>query len=144
MMSREMLVKRLRTDAMGTFTAVGWTPIEVYELWDEVAGPKNQRHFKVYAVTVGRATRITISPNEDRPRVGVSFALALAVVAVFLSLTLLDSPMVGERTPAGEQCWEWDRDNHTLVVPMSHGFEAAHDAYRKTGKAPDRLTECTK
>jgi hypothetical protein len=143
MMSREMLVKRLRTDAMGTFTAVGWTPIEVYELWDEVAGPKDRRRFKVYAVAVGRATRITISPNGGRPRVGVAFALGLAVAAVFLGLAMLDSPSVDERVEVADQCWEWDRGNHTLVVPVAHGFEAVHDAYRKTGKAPDRLTECT-
>tara|TARA_R100000541_G_scaffold59334_1_gene72858 strand:- start:368 stop:625 length:258 start_codon:yes stop_codon:yes gene_type:complete len=51
----------------------------------------------------------------------------------------------GEDAAAAEtqSCWEWDREGHTLSIENTlDQFELAHDTYRRTGRAPDALTEC--
>jgi hypothetical protein len=150
MMSREMLVKRLRTNNLGSFTVVGWAPLDVYELWAEVVSYKDQRRFKVACQGLAvRTTRVTISVNEGYGYNGAPIRVPGLVALLLVSVCAVGLALLPrEATPPpepGEQCWEWDRPNHTLIVRASpEFFEMAHDAYRLTGKEPDRLTECTK
>jgi hypothetical protein len=147
-MNARELVRRLRVGALGSFTAVGWTPDQVAETWErDVPEARRARRSLSVWPEGGHATKVTIAAVERRhPRTGVALMLAGATMAAVCAVCLALLPREATPPPEpGEQCWEWDRPNHTLVVKVSpEFFEMAHDAYRLTGKEPDRLTECTK
>ncbi len=145
--SKIELIKLLRSGKTGTHL-IGdqWRAEDVAEIWETEVGPRvRRRHSMVFwpgQVTIYAKTRPARRPTKLGDLAFGACAGLAAVVA--LSYALLPAPAHIHAEPA-PTCWEWDRDNHTLSVANTlDQFEIAHEAYRRTGRAPDRLEECSR
>ncbi len=151
-MNKSELIQHMRTGRVGTTDVMGgWTCAQVVSLWEQHATPHDRRNFTMSVCTNGAALSITIARRVGPPAKPMSdggkllatasaFGVGVTIILA-LSYSLLPETVVQyEPVPT---CWKWDRDNHTLSVNNTMGqFEVAHEVYLRTGKAPDRLTEC--
>ncbi len=146
-LAKSELIKLLRSGKTGTH-AIGdrWRAEDVAEMWETQVGHRVRRRYRMTfwpgQVTLSVKTRPARRPTGLGDLIFGACAGLAAVVA--LSYALLPAPAHIHTEPS-PTCWERDRDNHTLSVANTlDQFEIAHEAYRRTGRAPDRLEECSR
>jgi hypothetical protein len=148
MMTGEQLIKIFQSGHAGVHhIGEGRTPEQIVSLWHEYARPADRRRFTLSVRDCGQTVALmsTLRVEQDRRlRSLVVMASVGLLAACWASVLLLDreTKAVGEPAPT---CWKWDRGNHTIAIENTlEQFELAHETYRKTGKAPEQLEECSK